>query len=68
MGATTLHSHMASGVLPPKWYPALREMAREANLPLPREALFSFQKLPEQTATHNPHERTEDAGQAEDAA
>lgn len=45
VGPTTLHSHMAAGLLPPKWYLAFRELARLAEKPEPQLALFAFEEL-----------------------
>lgn len=47
MRATTLHTHMMSGKLPPKWYGAFRDLACELGVEEPGDELFSFEALPE---------------------
>jgi hypothetical protein len=43
--STTLHSHMTAGLLPPKWYVALCELAREKRIMAPSPYLFDFKPL-----------------------
>jgi len=42
---TTLHSHMTSGKLPPRFYRALCSLADEAGIARPGDSLFSFAPL-----------------------
>lgn len=45
IGATTLHTHMMSGLLPPKWYGALVDLANEKRFEPPNRSLFAFEEL-----------------------
>lgn len=47
---TTLHSHITAGILPPRWYVALCELAREKHVMVPSPMLFDFKPLVANTA------------------
>lgn len=42
---TTLHSHISAGLLPPRFYVALCELARERRIMAPAPSLFEFKPL-----------------------
>ncbi|MCE8419708.1 hypothetical protein LZ190_13465 [Rhodovulum sulfidophilum] len=44
---TTMHSHLAAGLFPAKYYDALCALALEAGCEPPSRRLFSFVRIPE---------------------
>lgn len=45
VASTTMHSYIAAEKLPPRWYLALCELARESGVMPPPPSLFDFKPL-----------------------
>lgn len=48
--AKTVHHYMQAGALPPAWYDALCQLAREDGIAEPQRDLFSFLRPPGEEA------------------
>lgn len=50
VSAKTIYSHASAEKLPPRWYTAFCELAREKKVMAPPPDIFDFKELPEEDA------------------